>query len=82
AVLLHRSRTAYYDILRVSPSATQSQVKTAYYKQSFVYHPDKNPGSKEHGHSLLFELYLPTNSPAGHTRQHTTLSYIKKKNMF
>lgn len=46
-VLLHRSRTAYYDILRVSPSATQSQVKTAYYKQSFVYHPDKNPGSKE-----------------------------------
>ncbi|RVE64941.1 hypothetical protein OJAV_G00130500 [Oryzias javanicus] len=46
-VLLHRSRTAYYDILKVSPAATQSQVKTAYYKQSFVYHPDKNPGSKE-----------------------------------
>uniref|UniRef100_A0A3P9HC17 DnaJ (Hsp40) homolog, subfamily C, member 30b n=1 Tax=Oryzias latipes TaxID=8090 RepID=A0A3P9HC17_ORYLA len=46
-VLLHRSRTAYYDILRVSPSATQSQVKTAYYKQSFIYHPDKNPGNKE-----------------------------------
>uniref|UniRef100_A0A3Q0SB78 DnaJ (Hsp40) homolog, subfamily C, member 30b n=1 Tax=Amphilophus citrinellus TaxID=61819 RepID=A0A3Q0SB78_AMPCI len=39
--------TAYYDILKVSPSATQSQIKTAYYKQSFIYHPDKNPGSKE-----------------------------------
>uniref|UniRef100_A0AAX7W1Y4 DnaJ (Hsp40) homolog, subfamily C, member 30b n=1 Tax=Astatotilapia calliptera TaxID=8154 RepID=A0AAX7W1Y4_ASTCA len=47
APLLHRSRTAYYDILKVSLSATQSQIKTAYYKQSFIYHPDKNPGSKE-----------------------------------
>ncbi|XP_022623249.1 uncharacterized protein LOC111238130 [Seriola dumerili] len=47
APLLYRSRTAYYDILKVSPGATQSQIKTAYYKQSFIYHPDKNPGSKE-----------------------------------
>ncbi|XP_029028229.1 dnaJ (Hsp40) homolog, subfamily C, member 30b [Betta splendens] len=45
--LLHRSRTAYYDVLKVSPGATQSQIKSAYYKQSFIYHPDKNPGSKE-----------------------------------
>ncbi|XP_077397376.1 dnaJ (Hsp40) homolog, subfamily C, member 30b [Festucalex cinctus] len=44
---LHRNRTAYYDILKVSPNATQSQIKTAYYKQSFVFHPDKNPGSAE-----------------------------------
>lgn len=46
AGLLYRSRTSYYDILRVSPGATQSQIKTAYYKQSFIYHPDKNPGNK------------------------------------
>lgn len=43
---LYRSRTSYYDILRVSPGATQSQIKTAYYKQSFIYHPDKNPGNE------------------------------------
>uniref|UniRef100_A0A3Q2PNG2 DnaJ heat shock protein family (Hsp40) member C30 n=1 Tax=Fundulus heteroclitus TaxID=8078 RepID=A0A3Q2PNG2_FUNHE len=45
--LLHRSKTAYYDILKVSPSATQSQIKTAYYKQSFIYHPDKNLGRQD-----------------------------------
>ncbi|KAM4796406.1 dnaJ homolog subfamily C member 30, mitochondrial [Rhinophrynus dorsalis] len=44
---LYRSRTAYYDILGVTGNATQSQIKTAYYKQSFLYHPDRNHGSEE-----------------------------------
>lgn len=43
----HTSKTAYYDILRVSPNATQAQIKTAYYRQSFRYHPDRNAGSDE-----------------------------------
>lgn len=47
ALPLFRSKTAYYDILKVTPNATQSQIKTAYYKQSFIYHPDKNPGSED-----------------------------------
>uniref|UniRef100_A0A3B5KRM3 J domain-containing protein n=1 Tax=Xiphophorus couchianus TaxID=32473 RepID=A0A3B5KRM3_9TELE len=29
------------------PTATKAQIKTAYYKQSFAYHPDRNPGSAE-----------------------------------
>lgn len=44
---MYRSKTAYYDILKVTPNATQSQIKTAYYKQSFIYHPDKNPGNMD-----------------------------------
>uniref|UniRef100_A0A7N6BWB0 J domain-containing protein n=1 Tax=Anabas testudineus TaxID=64144 RepID=A0A7N6BWB0_ANATE len=31
----------------VSATATQAQIKTAYYKQSFIYHPDRNSGSEE-----------------------------------
>ncbi|XP_043106391.1 uncharacterized protein LOC122352797 [Puntigrus tetrazona] len=44
---LYKSKSAYYDILDVSPSATYTQIKTAYYKQSFIFHPDKNAGSEE-----------------------------------
>ncbi|XP_071354109.1 uncharacterized protein [Trachinotus anak] len=44
---LYRTKTGYYEILEVLPTATQAQIKTAYYKQSFVYHPDRNAGSDE-----------------------------------
>ncbi|XP_051891514.1 uncharacterized protein LOC127581298 [Pristis pectinata] len=41
------NNTVYYSILKVSPNATHSQIKSAYYKQSFIYHPDRNAGSEE-----------------------------------
>lgn len=41
---LYRTKTGYYEVLEVSPSATQAQIKTAYYKQSFLFHPDRNAG--------------------------------------
>ncbi|KAK2826015.1 hypothetical protein Q5P01_020229 [Channa striata] len=44
---LYKTKTGYYDILEVPPTATQIQIKTAYYKQSFIYHPDRNAGSEE-----------------------------------
>lgn len=44
---LYKSKSGYYEILGVSPTATQAQIKTAYYKQSFVFHPDRNSGSDE-----------------------------------
>lgn len=43
---LYKTKTGYYEILEVSPTATQVQIKTAYYKQSFAYHPDRNAGSE------------------------------------
>uniref|UniRef100_A0A4X2K6I1 DnaJ homolog subfamily C member 30, mitochondrial n=1 Tax=Vombatus ursinus TaxID=29139 RepID=A0A4X2K6I1_VOMUR len=41
------SRTALYDLLDVPVTATQAQIKAAYYRQSFLYHPDRNSGSAE-----------------------------------
>lgn len=44
AILL---RFNHYKSLGLSPDATQSEIKSAYYKLSKIYHPDKNNGSEE-----------------------------------
>ncbi|XP_004442173.1 PREDICTED: dnaJ homolog subfamily C member 30 [Ceratotherium simum simum] len=41
------SRTALYELLGVPSTATQAQIKAAYYRQCLLYHPDRNSGSAE-----------------------------------
>lgn len=38
---------SFYKTLGVAKNSTQSQIKSAFYKLSKIYHPDRNNGSQE-----------------------------------
>ena len=45
--LIAAKDTSYYEILSISSSATQPEIRKAYFLLARQYHPDKNPDDAE-----------------------------------
>lgn len=46
----------YYGILGVPPDAKPDQIRDAYRKLAFVWHPDRNPQQREQAHERFLDL--------------------------
>lgn len=68
----------YYEILGVSQEATQEEIKTAYRKQAFKYHPDRNTENKVGTDSKMKELnfiYSVLSNPIQRKAYDDTIKY-------
>lgn len=60
----------FYEVLGVSRTASQAQIKAAFKKMAMRYHPDHNPGNKqaEETFKLLNEAYQTLSDPVRRSR--------------
>jgi curved DNA-binding protein CbpA len=69
---------SYYDILGISKSAGNAEIKSAFRRMAKLYHPDKNPNGKDQFEVLIdtarrsqYDLKLKHGTAAGYTGKKT-----------
>ncbi|XP_038278248.2 dnaJ homolog subfamily B member 6-like [Dermochelys coriacea] len=62
----------YYEVLRIPCDASDKDIKKAYRKVALKWHPDKNPGNKEHTERKFKEI----------TEAYEVLSDKSKRNLY
>jgi len=62
------SKKSHYDVLEVSATATQAQIKAAYYRLSMAHHPDQSKGDPDKFRVL--------------TEAYETLKDVRKRNLY
>lgn len=60
----------FYEALGVSRTASQAQIKAAFKKMAFRYHPDRNPGNREaeENFKAINEAYRTLSDPVSRSR--------------
>ena len=77
----------YYTILKITPNATQEEIKKAYYKLSKLYHPDTNQSDEAHdrftsineAYNILGNLSNRKKYDRGLTVHHTPSAHTKQQ---
>ena len=77
----------YYEILGVSKDSSEEEIKKAYRKKAFQYHPDRNPGNSEaeemfkrvnEAYSVLSDPQRRAAYDRGESEQHSAYSAYTK----
>ena len=70
----------FYAVLGVPFGASASEIRDAYIKQAYIWHPDRNPGKDTHERMLrINEAYVILHDPA--TRERYDREYLRRQQM-